>query len=373
MKGRFFQFRLRTLLLAMVAAVGACVAVLEHSKRVERQYHSAKKLRHYIRYDEELDYDPKTPWSAPRPSRQATAIAADRWYEKLFGEETFRSIPYFQIKRNGMNNNFLPLDETLRHYKNLRGVTILRLQGGHIKDEHFAELTDGRRLEELELTRVGISDSKILEVLKKCKHLKRLSLQSQLLSADVLSEIAKRKSLCSIRIGLCQIPADINFSTLKNLRSVSIIGSKAATDEAISLRLPQQLKYVALDNTPIDFDDAFSGPLRDLVQLSCSGGLTDSQLDKFADSLALRTLNIARSPVTEKGVDHLRSVPITQLIMDTNQANTEMIDTLKHLSELKSIILIPASRESADEDADETIKILKSQLPHVNSIFSKYG
>ena len=154
---RWFQFSLRSLLIAVMLAAGLLVAWRAYVEPYRRQ-------RESMAYIEHLGGEYKTEPGGPG------------WLHQLFGDDKFQNI--IEISLDGQNVS----DEDLAHLEGLTHLQSLRLGGAQVSDAGLARLREFTILRMLDLEGTLVSDAGLA-------HLEGLvNLQTLVLSATPVGD-----------------------------------------------------------------------------------------------------------------------------------------------------------------------------------------
>ena len=231
-KRRWFQFSLRTLLLAITACA---IWVSWYSNRVHRQRAAVQAvldLGGTVIYDYQIiddrAWDPKAESSWPH------------WIVQVFGIDSVQNVVRVSI----MNGR--ATDETLSLIGQIPTIKVVVLKGGSVTNTGEAYLSDLPNLQMLGLWKTRVGDGG-LQCLRSHKHLKNLVLdETNVTDQDLvylreLNEMEEWLGLSAVRITDAGLE---NLVSMKKLRSLTLIRTNVTAEGVRKLQ-------AALPNTDI--------------------------------------------------------------------------------------------------------------------------
>ena len=164
---RWYQFSLKTLLLAMLI-LGCLIAPVTYERQKTQRYKAeVEKLKALAG---EIGYDD----ARPNRSNLVSAVLGDNRFENV---TSIRFPPYSSIKDDDLRTldqfshlRWVRLDETpvtdaaLIHLKDCRELKLLSLYGTRVSDAGMAHLAGMNNLEELWLGKTDVTDAGVLQL-----------------------------------------------------------------------------------------------------------------------------------------------------------------------------------------------------------------
>jgi hypothetical protein len=175
---RWYQFSLKTLLLAMLI-LGCLIAPITYERQKAQRYKAeVEKLK---AFGGEIGYDD----ARPNRSDLVAAVLGDNRFENVTSirfhrgssikDEDFRGLGQFLHLKYVRLDEIPVNDAALLHLQDCRELKLLSLYGTRVSDAGMVHLADMKNLEELWLSKTDVSDAGILQLGKLAK-LKSLAL-----------------------------------------------------------------------------------------------------------------------------------------------------------------------------------------------------
>ena len=271
---RWFQFSLRTFLLAITAlAVWLGVEV----NRVRRQREAVEAI---LAAGGTVHYDYQTD-----PSRSFTPDAepaAPRWLRKLIGDDFFRDVVDVDLNRTRIN------DELLIRLNDLPKIKRLNLAYTSVSDAGFERLSGLRHLRGVILGETRVTDRTLAHLAKHAPELTLLSVEGAGVTDAGLAEIARFERLQTLIL----FGADITDAGLRSLETLD------------------ELEMLWLSEAPITDRGLESvARLKKLKRLFLTGlQITDKGVKRLEELDALQRLGITQAPITDAGVAQLKQL-----------------------------------------------------------------
>jgi hypothetical protein len=267
---RRFQFRLRTLLVLVVALAFLCSWLKVDMNKASEQAKAVEALRKLdgdVAYDYEFDFTDHLPLS-PRPNAQATAPLVLR---DMLGEDFFARIVTANVSQpivfdlglpqpgDSLKNerDDPPIDAGLECLSKLPELKVLYLEGSVVTDAGLESLRELTQLLELDLDRTQITD-RGLEHVEGMPRLKVL-----LLDFDRITDAGMK-----------------HVQSLSELRELGLSGTSITNGGLEHLRGLNQLQVLGLGSTSV----------------------SDAGLEHLAGLTQLQHLDLARTKVTDAGL-----------------------------------------------------------------------
>jgi hypothetical protein len=287
---RWYQFSLRTLLIAVTLIACACSWFTVQIQRADQQYDAAEILSHFG-YSVEYDYE------YPREWGQTKSPPAPEWILNLVGEDFIYNVHavgeypnYSFIRPPNETHPPVMTDADMEVFQHLPRLRILRLQN-NLGDS--AQLTDD-----------GIFN------LESLKLLETLDLSGTAITDAGLAHIEGLEELRTLRLADTKI-TDLGLGHLTGLgRLCSIDLSRTAITDAgvIQLQHMPQLHELFLSNTRITDDGVeHLKCLKDLEVLCVDhAAVTDAGLTHVRELKKLKRISLYDTKITPSGVEELQ-------------------------------------------------------------------
>ena len=308
MPRKYFQFRLRTLLLAMSAAIVVTCWLVDEGRRAEDQRVATRNLTRMgvsVAYRSDLDLERKSLWRPPRRLRSNPSVNRTSWYDRMIGD-LFDRVEMVDVAVQRRN-----LDRVLTNYQKLRGVRILSVRGPRVTESALRTLTQGRRLRELYLNSARPSGASIAEILDDSDTLTHLSMRYCRLSQTGLDRVTRHSPLQELGFHSCIIPSGtIDFLELQQLKALGILSHESANTNLKIKSLPSTLETLALVGVGVEDEHLHAGLLPvGLRSLDLSGSrITDASISDLMKLEQLRQLNLTSTGLTSDGLRRLRNL-----------------------------------------------------------------
>jgi hypothetical protein len=285
-KLRWYQYRLRTLLL-LVTAFAVCMSWFTvKQKQAERQHKIISEITAsgiiVVHYDFEVDESWQETNSEP---------IVPAWLRKLLGDDFFANVVAIDVRdyRGTEAKNF-------EHISELTSLKFLSLSGAPLSNEEFKDLNLGKLIH---LKSFGIHNDELtdsdLEFLENYSQLEDLSLMDAKLTDEGLKHL----------------------SPLKNLRSLCIRFTKIKGTGFAHLKKLTRLRELYIDSESIT--DKGMEEIADLKTLNvlqiCDSNITDAGLDCIKKLTCLKELCIQSNQTIEQGMNRLKkALPNTKIL-----------------------------------------------------------
>ena len=238
---RWFQFRLRTLLLVTIAFNIAFCWVAFKLKQARTQREAVEAVLHmrgqvFYRYSQ-----------SPFGTGASDTPLAPEWLTKALGDDFWGDVVRVDIyHHNDLLNDKL---ERLEQFSQLKNLT---LWNDSLSDDDLAHCTALSQLENLNLGGNRITDSGIVHVLK-LKHLTSLNLWMNRITDSGVARLSGLTQLTDLNLGLNPI-TDVgarHLVHLTNLKSLCLEGTSVTDGSLEPLKQLKQLRSLNLSRTTV--------------------------------------------------------------------------------------------------------------------------
>jgi len=237
-KRRWFQYSLRTLLLAITAAAIWLGMSTHRARQQEQAVDAILQLGGSVYYDYEYDSSRK---------RQAGAEPlGPKWLRTWVGEHYFVTAVAVDLGERQID------DAALEHLEPLRHLKTLHLYANPIGDAGLAHIQGLTALEFLILNETQLTDAGLVH-LKGLTNLHTLVLMNTEVSDEGLVHLADLKSLEDLRLGGSKVagPGLVNLQALSTLRVLGLRNTRVTEDHLLPLEALPNLEFVDLAGTAV--------------------------------------------------------------------------------------------------------------------------
>jgi Leucine-rich repeat (LRR) protein len=329
---RWFQFSLRSLLIALTVAAVWLGLWSSRAQRQKRAVAAARQAEMYIVYDSEYD-DARS--------------AAPEWLLKLLAVDWFADVVevYDDTDRRldlepGESEGIQGTDWLAREMSAFPRLRKLMLSDPAVDDAFLRCVSSCRHLEYLDVTDCRITNAG-LSHLTPLRGLKSLNLDGARVDDDGVARLdmlsrLETLSLDRTRVGDRSLVA---IGRLNNLETLSLMGTRVTDRGMRHLSRLVRLERLFLNDTSVTDDGvAQLGGLAALTTLNLKG--TRATEECLASLVKLRRLSnfVADFPVSDRGIDSLSKLPLKSLSIQCGQVTERgwtQLESMRRLDHLE--------------------------------------
>ena len=311
---RWFQFRLRTLLVLMLLACLVIGSIVVPIQRVSRQRAAAEAIERL---------GGSVSWSSTDSPEQSWK---QTWLRPMFGNDFFAHPEFVDI----------PNDAALNYLSEMPDTPRLRMGHWRFTDAGLASVSRLSQLMLLDLSGTQVTDAG-MEHLKGLTHLQWLSLDNTQVTDAGLANLKGLTHLQWLSLTNTRV-ADAGLIHVKELPQVDTLSlmNTQITDAGLKhLKGLVHLRWLSLDDTRVtDVGLIHVKELTELKALCLSGAalITDAGLEHIRGLTTLELLTLNGTHVTDAGLEHLQGMSqLQELWLSDTQASDSVVKRMQQI------------------------------------------